>query len=288
MRNCRRLFIFVLSAFIGAAFSIAQENTKPHTVNHNVIIDTDSMYMPQLNSYRRIWVYLPSDYSKNTTEHYPVIYMHDGQNLFDNHTSFIGEWGVDECLDSLEMQKGIRLIVVGIDNGSATRIDEYSPYKSLKYGGGGGDKYVSFLTETLKPYIDKKYRTKPGREHTAIMGSSLGGLISFYTAYKCPETFGLAGNFSPAYWFCRDSLRNFVQNHKYKLPIRMITVVGAMEGDTEQDHKEVVDDVLMMKKWLLEAGFKDEQIPIFIKSDGKHSEWFWRREFPAAIFWLFN
>jgi hypothetical protein len=149
------------------------------TAADNVHVMDDEFYMPQLDRYRRIWVYLPPDYEE-TEDHYPVIYMHDGQNLFDASTSFVGEWEVDETLNDL-FDEGYKVpIVVGIDNGGTERINEYTPWVNPGYGGGQGNLYLEFIVETLKPHIDQYYRTLPGRDHTAIWGSSLGGLISQY------------------------------------------------------------------------------------------------------------
>jgi alpha-glucosidase len=122
--------------------------------------------------------------------------MHDGQNLFDNATSFAGEWKVDEILDSLYTYRGFSAIVVAIYNDDKERINEYSPWKNDSLGiGGDGDKYVKFIVNTLKPFIDRHYRTLSGRENTAIMGSSMGGLISLYAALEYPDVFGNAGIF---------------------------------------------------------------------------------------------
>ncbi|WP_373941728.1 alpha/beta hydrolase-fold protein [Polaribacter sejongensis] len=113
----------------------------------------------------KIWLYLPPNYT-TSTEKYDVIYMHDAQNLFDDATSFVGEWGIDETLNTLYKNTGKNFIVVGIENGGEKRIEEYTPWKNEKYGGGKGAIYINFLVNKLKPFIDKKYRTKPAsRKH---------------------------------------------------------------------------------------------------------------------------
>jgi predicted alpha/beta superfamily hydrolase len=119
--------------------------------------------------------------------------MHDGQNVFDEATSAYGEWGVDEALDTLGTRYK-EIMVVAIDNSGDKRINEYSPYDMEKYGKGEGDQYVDFLVQTLKPYIDKHYRTKKDEKNTFIAGSSMGGLISFYAILKYPKVFGGAVN----------------------------------------------------------------------------------------------
>ncbi len=144
-------------------------------------------YLPRT---RRIWIYLPRSYASDINRRYPVIYAHDAQNLFDSATSFSGEWGIDESLDNMPQE----LIVVGIDNGGAARMDELTPYANDKYGGGQADDYLDFIVEKLRPYINSRFRTKPERENTAILGSSLGGLCSFYAAIRHEDIFTLITN----------------------------------------------------------------------------------------------
>ena len=168
------------------------------TASKNVHIVDESFYIPQLDRHRRVWIYLPESYGTSKKK-YPVLYMNDGQNVFDEATSAYGEWGVDEALDSLGKQHK-EIIVIAVDNGADKRLNEYSPYDMEKYGKGEGDQYVDFLVQTLKPYIDKHYRSKKDEKNTFIAGSSMGGLISFYAILKYPKIFGAAGVFSPAFW----------------------------------------------------------------------------------------
>jgi enterochelin esterase-like enzyme len=135
---------------------------------------------PQLQGQKKIWLYLPKDYA-TTSKKYPVLYMHDGQNLFDAKTSYVGEWNVDETLDSLNAQ----VIVVGIEHGNDKRIDELTPYKNEKYGGGKADVYLNFIVNTLKPYIDQKYRTKTNYDHGQFLGRTGVALCNF----EIPESF---------------------------------------------------------------------------------------------------
>src|SRR5215203_1858562 len=193
----------------------------------NVYIIDKAFYMPQLRRSRRIWLYLPPEY-RTSRQHYPVLYMQDGQNLFEDWSAFSEEWGIDETLNKV---KG-KCIVVGIDNGVERRMNEYSVHDHPRYGNGEGGPYLSFLVHTLKPYIDETYRTLPGREHTYIAGSSLGALISFYGSLYYPEVFGAAGIFSPAFWVAPE-LESEVksragQNSKY--PQRYYFYHGQKEG----------------------------------------------------------
>jgi alpha-glucosidase len=137
------------------------------TAAANVSILNTQFWMPELNRSRRIWLYLPPDYA-TSTKHYPVIYMKDGQNLFDAVTSFSGEWQVDETLNTLFANGDYGAIVVGIDNGGAERLNEYSPWNNPQYGGGQGALYMDFVAETLKPFIDANYRTLPQGATTAL------------------------------------------------------------------------------------------------------------------------
>ena len=193
---------------------------KKHTATPQVHVLAQAFAMPQLGRARRVLVYLPTDYVAQPGRRYPVLYLHDGQNAFDDATSYGGEWGIDETLDQLRKagQDATGSIVVAVDNGNEFRSDEYIPWRSeaLKgqpHPGGQGSAYVDFLVLTLKPYVDAHYRTRPEAAHTSIAGSSLGGLISVYAALKYPRVFGEVGAFSPAFWVCNDSLRAYARMH---------------------------------------------------------------------------
>ncbi len=250
------------------------------TAAENVSIISEDFEIPQLNRTRRIWIYLPPDYQASP-DSFPVMYMHDGQNLFDQTTSFAGEWEVDESLNSLFENGDKGIIIVGIDNGGAHRIDEYTPWEHPQYGGGEGDAYVNFIIETLKPYIDAHYKTKADRRHTGIMGSSLGGLISFYAAIKHQDIFGKAGIFSPSFWFS-DEIYNLVENTGKQADMKVYLLAG------EQESTSMVPNLQTMYATLLNSGFNDSEIKIITHPDGQHSEWYWKREFPEAYLWLFN
>ena len=175
------------------------DKPKPNTATAQVKIVDTAFFIPQTNQTRRIWIYLPKSYT-TSKKIYPVLYMNDGQNLFNEQTAPFGEWGIDETLDSLQAKGEKECIVVGIDNGGDKRMSEYNPYDHDKFGKGEGTQYVAFLVETLKPFIDKNYRTITGPGNTYIAGSSMGGLISMYAIMKYPNVFGGAGIFSPAFW----------------------------------------------------------------------------------------
>lgn len=250
------------------------------TASENVSIMSEDFYMPQLERNRRIWIYLPPDYSV-TAKSYPVLYMHDGQNLFDTETSYAGEWEVDETLDELYNQSFNVPIVIGIDNGGGERINEYTPWPNSQYGGGDGSKYVEFIVETLKPYVDDNYRTLTDRDNTAIMGSSLGGLISQYAALKYQDVFSKAGLFSPSYWFS-DSVWIFTDSHPKQFDMRIYQMIGANEGGQNVDNLSVMED------HLLNAGFGANELYKKTIPNGSHNEALWRGDFETAYKWLFQ
>jgi predicted alpha/beta superfamily hydrolase len=255
--------------FFGRA--TAQESTASKQVS------TFTMDLPQLKTTRKIWLYLPKDYEISTKK-YPVIYMHDAQNLFDAKTSFTGEWNVDEKLDSLKAQ----VIVVGIENGREKRIDELTPYKNEKYGGGETDKYLEFIVNTLKPEIDKKYRTKPNVKNTTIMGSSLGGLTSYYAVIKYPEVFGKAGVFSPAFWINRKEINDLTTNSK-KLKAKIYFLCGDSEGDDDSMVKDLNNIELLLNTNRCYCLHLNKKI---IVKGGHHNEKLWRDGFTDAFLWL--
>jgi predicted alpha/beta superfamily hydrolase len=239
------------------------------TASANVKIIDTAFHIPQLNRTRRIWIYLPESYGKNKEERFPVLYMHDGQNLFDNLTSFSGEWGVDEFLDSTTLAK---CIVVGIDHGGEKRLKEYNPYNHKKYGKGEGRRYVKFLVETLKPYIDNKFQTHPDKNNTFIAGSSMGGLISMFAVLEYPKIFGAAGVFSPAFWVAGKKIFEDIRKKGKKVDSKIYLYAGKKEGE------RMVPD--MLKAFEILTKVSPAKIHTVIRDEGTHSEEQWRKEFP--------
>jgi len=268
---------------IGISLSILGwegKTNQPSTASPNVTVLSDTFYIPQLNKKRRIWVYTPPNYS-TSNDSFQVLYMHDGQNLFDNRTSFSGEWGVDEALDSLCKAGHKGSIIVGIDNGGGSRLDEYSPWVNPQYGGGQGDLYIDFITKTLMPAINAKYRTLSGPDHTGIMGSSMGGLISMYAGLKYPQIFGKVGAFSSSFWF---SGQSFIQPSTVTISADQLhyLIAGAKEGGNQ------IGDMQKIVNALLKYGVPTENLVSKSHADANHSEWYWKREFPNAYKFLFE
>lgn len=252
------------------------------TAASNVQVLNSSFYMPQLDRYRKVWIYLPPDYF-TTTKTYPVLYMQDGQNLFDNATSFAGEWQIDETLNLLHAQGDYGAIVVGIDNGGTLRLNEYSPWENPSYGGGEGDLYMQFMGETLKPYIDANFRTKPQPQYNALIGSSMGAFINTYGNVKYPQYFAKIGNFSPAYWFSLTNLENYIASSTHNLSgLKVYFVCGQNESATMVEHLNIIKNKYLLK------GVSTNNIFTKIDSNGTHSELYWRGEFAAAYQWLFQ
>jgi len=250
------------------------------TAAENVSILDESFYMPQLDRNRRIWIYLPPNYEESD-EHYPVLYAHDGQNCFDATTAFAGEWEMDETLNRLAEEEDFNLIVVAIDNGQGRRFDEYSPWINPQYGGGEGAAYIDFIIETLKPHIDSTFRTMPEAEHTALMGSSMGGLISHYGALAHPDVFGKSGVLSPAFWVVNDSTYTFGYENGNTDDVRMYFLAGELESG------DVAADAQLMLDTMTAGGFPIENAVVVVDPQGAHNEAFWRRKFGEAVKWLF-
>ena len=235
-----------------------------------------SIEAPQLHTTKKIWLYLPKGYNTSTRK-YPVIYMHDGQNLFDNRTSFAGEWNVDETFDSINA----KVIVVGIETNDK-RMEELTPFKNQKYGGGKADDYLDFIVNILKPKVDATYRTKTNAKNTAIFGSSLGGLVSFYAALKYPQVFGKVGCFSPSFWFGRKELNNLMEETK-DFDAKVFFLCGDDEGDDD-----VIPDMKNVADWVNTKRCECKKLnkEVIVKG-GQHNEKLWRESFKKAYLWLF-
>src|SRR5258705_4588726 len=241
---------------------------RTSTAGKNVHIIDTSFLIPQLKRTRRVWIYLPDDYAVSMNR-YPVLYMHDGQNVFDDATSYAGEWGVDECIDSMKR----KCIVVAIDNGADKRINEYCPYDfSLKSLGlskadtlnkGEGDLYVDFLVKTLKPFIDKNYKTLKDKKNTFVAGSSMGGIISMYAVLKYPKVFGGAGVFSPAFWV-GPKIFDDIKIKGEKVKSLIYFYAGKEEGETMVP--------LTIKAFDEMSKVSRSKMTTVIRDEGKHNE----------------
>ena len=199
----------------------------------------------------------------------------------DGVKAYIGEWSVDETLNAIYNKTGKGFIVVGIENGGDYRVDEYTPWENEKYGGGKGATYVQGVIEGIKAYIDDTYRTKSSQKNTAMIGSSLGGLISYYAGLKHNDIFGKIGALSPSFWFS-DKVVDFTKENGKIDNVKLFLLVGEKEGET------MVEDLEKMRKLLIESGFNPSNLQTKIVSDAEHNETFWKSEFEGVINWLFE
>ncbi|MDP3359989.1 MAG: alpha/beta hydrolase-fold protein [Lutibacter sp.] len=275
-------FSFLIITLLNISIVFSQNTSeKKSTAASNVSLLKKEFIIPSLNAIsHKVWIYLPPNYEKSSKK-YPVIYMHDAQNLFDAATSYAGEWEVDETLNKLYEKTGKGFIVVGIENGGEERINEYTPWKNEKYGGGKGTIYMDFIVNSLKPYIDANYRTKKQQKHTGLIGSSLGGLISYYGGLEYPKTFGKIGALSTSFWFS-EKVVDFTQEKGNLKNTKLFLLVGGKEGE------DMDKDTQKMEKLLLETGFKSKNLNTKINPEGQHNEAFWRSEFLKVVSWLYH
>jgi len=277
-----------------------QSYTELHP-QHTVVGDLgikQNVYSPQLDNERDVFVYLPPSYA-NGEKSYPVVYMHDGQNLFDHFSSFSDEWQVDEAMTILA-ENACEAIIVGLPNLGEERIREYNPYShpQNKQIVAKGDAYIRFIIETVKPLIDSEFRTLKQAEHTGIAGSSLGGLISLYGFLHYQNIFGFCGALSPAYWFADGGLLKSIEEYSVgngKIYLDIGTLEGVSPNNTGKDRdvecesqdNVYVCDVRSLRDTLLNKGYRLNETLIYIEDEGaRHNEQAWARRFPTAIRYL--
>jgi predicted alpha/beta superfamily hydrolase len=239
------------------------------------------VFSPQLYNSRDVYVYLPPSYGTGDYR-FPVLYMHDGQNLFDPALSFSGSWRVDLAMTAAA-RLGFEAIVVGIANTGASRLDEYGPFYEPSLGAGGvADLYTDFVVETLKPQIDDEFRTLPEPEQTGIAGSSMGGLVSLYAFFRTPSVFGFAAVMSPALWFGQREIYPFVEEAP-RVPGRIYLDIGTREGGRS------LPDARRMRDLLLAKGYREGADLRYVEEEGaRHAEAAWRRRFKKAVPWLLS
>ncbi|MGE0439261.1 MAG: alpha/beta hydrolase [Gemmatimonadales bacterium] len=232
---------------------------------------------PELRNFRDVIVALPPDYDE-TDRRYPVVYMQDGQNLFDPATAYAGDWRLTATLSDLG-ERGFEAIVVGIPNAGVHRLREYSPFADRRRGGGQGDRYVRFITDTLKPMVDRAFRTDPSRAATSIAGSSMGGLISLYALFRRSDVFGAAAALSPSLWFANRAIMTWLAEIRHYRPGRLYVDIGLDEPDS------AVADVRALRTLLTglrpRAGVFEFD---FVEDEaGAHDEATWGRRVTRAL-----
>ncbi len=275
--------VIEVNADISQEFTIAgwkddyPDVPKKYTASPQVRIIDTAFQIPQLGRKRRIWIYLPKGYA-GSSKIYPVLYMHDGQNLFNQQTARAEEWGVDECLDTLQQQTAKECIVVGIDN-SRERDREYNPYDDPKNGKGEGKQYLEFIVKTLKPFIDSKYHTKKSVENTFIAGSEKGAVISLYAMLQYPDVFGAAGIFSPCF-FISDKIFPELEKFVPARVSRFFMYIGKREPQDIQPGFEKMAALLAKQPAFT--------VRTVVNPLGKQNETSWSEEFAHFYKWLMN
>lgn len=258
-----------------------------------IVGDVSTITVPGFLDDRRVWLYLPPGYDTDTETRYPVLYMFDGQNVFDTATSFAGEWQVDETLEDGIAAGDLRpIIVVAVDN-SAERIPEYTPWPDDQYGGGEADEHLQAFTDVLVPYIDQTYRTIAEPASRAIAGGSLGGLMALYVAYEHDDLFGLSAAISPSLWWDEQHMRMHAEAAG-KPSVRIYMDMGTLEEDTtvDEDPQNGIDDNIdylrAMQDVMEGQGFAlgvDFQV---VEAEGhRHRETYWAMRFPDVLAFLF-
>lgn len=263
-------YLILLLVSFGAAFlykSWGQGSTAAKNVQ------TFSIKSAVLNESRTVWVYLPLNYSKS--KKYPVLYLFDGQNLFDAKTAYSGEWEVDETLNALKAE----LIVIGLNHGNEKRLEELTPFVHEKYGGGKAAVFIEFLTQEVMPEIKKRFSVSTDRKNIGIGGSSLGGLTAFFAAFEHSKIFGRALVFSPSFWY---------DSKVYDLPLngeqkpKLYFMCGDSESETMVAEITNMIDILKNKR-----NYTETELPFKIIPKGNHNEQLWRSQFSEAIQYLF-
>ena len=252
-------------------------------------IETFEMNLGYIDETRMIRVYLPENYESAATS-CPVVYMHDAQNIYVDEGAFGNcSWGVRETLEGMEASgKTEGIIVVGIDNRGERRFEDYSPWKNsitragfTKFTkGGDGAAYAGFIVNILKPEIDQRYRTCTDKAHTAICGSSMGGLISAYIAAAYPEVFGCAGIFSMASWFAAEAFEQFIMGSRLSKDQRFYIETGTAETvcpDEPEMPQLFIDTTMKYVRMLLDKGIPYANICLRFDAGGEHCEKMWKK-----------
>ncbi len=233
-------------------------------------------YMPQLGRERAIRVLLPRNYHQDHGRRFPVIYLNDGQNLFEAKTAAFRHWKLMEFMARQPLKR--QAILVGVDNGGLHRVHEYAPYRRGS-NGGEGDAYLQFITHTLKPFIDSEYRTWAHREATGMAGSSLGGLISFYAGLRYHHVFGKIGALSPSFWF-NSQIGRLAENAPEN---KSQFYISGSKTEMRSMYTSLEHTYHTMRK----GGYSDSELRVVARDRGSHSETFWAKEFKPMYEWLF-
>lgn len=262
--------------------------TRPETITGHV----ETFAMPEFLNGRRVWVYLPPGYDLEPDRRYPVLYMFDGQNVFNEATSFVGEWQVDETLERLIAAHRVApLIVVAVDHGGDRRGTEYTPWPTSRFGGGGGA-HLQEWVDVLLPAINERFRTRTGPENTGLAGSSLGGLMSLYGGFAHADVFGRIGAFSPSLQIGGEPLYAFCAGQSDGPEALYLDMGTREEGNPSDADSNGIDDTIdalrRMTALLAGRGFVGGWDLLAVEDEGAvHNEGAWARRLPGAVEFLF-
>lgn len=260
-------------------------------LNHYLEMQEHFLYVPYYQKMRRVRVLLPRDYHQQQTERYPVLYMHDGQNVFYSKESYSGySWKIIPTIK--KHREFPPMIIVGIDNAETERLNEYAPWQTdtstdseIQKVGGLGAEYAKWVVESVKPFIDHTYRTKPSQENTLLAGSSMGGIITAYMGAVYPHIFGYLGVFSLASWFSESAFLQFIHHHPLDKNSKVFIQVGTNEGDEVDSafianmNQTYIDCSLRYYQGLLRTGHPLDHIRLRIMANEIHHEMYWANHF---------
>ena len=260
---------------------------EPAAVVHTLTGDVrthEGFHSRYLSHDRTVVIYLPPGYDPDAADRYPVLYLHDGQNVFDRATSFGEEWQVDESAQRLITAGEIEpLIIVGIYNTGEHRLDEYTPTPELNEGRGGhADDYGRMLVEELKPFIDGTYKTLPSAASTAIGGSSLGGLLTMHLGLRYPTAFSRLAVLSPSVWWDDRVILREVEALSATLPLRIWLDAGTAEGVDTLVNARALRDALVAKGWVV-----GKDLAYLEAEGGEHNEQSWSARVERVLKFLF-
>lgn len=242
------------------------------------VLRSEEIFLPDLERSLRLWAWLPG--APGDAEPMPVLYMHDGDNLFDDAASNAGEWRVDEVLTEL----GRPCIVIGIPNAGERRMHEYCPWPNHFTDDVVGDRYARVLVDAIVPFVEASLPVSPRRDHRGVMGSSLGGVISLYAFVTYPSVFGFVGSMSTAAWWT-PAIWPFLDGAEAP-PGRIYLDVGTNEMPTDPDtSRAYVDAFHRLRRWALDAGYGRDLLAVE-EVDAIHHESAWSRRLPAALEFL--
>jgi enterochelin esterase-like enzyme len=253
--------------------------SDPHLIKH------EQFASRLLKNRRDLMVYLPPGYDDQPKRRFPVLYLHDGQNLFDGATSFIPgmDWHVgqtaDACIGAGRVEP---LIIVGVYNTGKQRLGEYTPTRAPRLGGGRANRYAKFLLEEVRPFLERNYRVLQGVENTGTGGSSLGGLVSLYLGLRQPNTFGKIAALSPSVWWNQRVILRFAAAASVCPMPRVWLDIGTREGPRIVDDVERFRDILLGKGWQLGRDLHYQRV-----EGAEHNEAAWAQRVGPFLQFLF-